>query len=91
MTPDTISPSFRQKKIINHTALMAGGGGHFNNNWGIMTYTQKKIMTGKLGQGVLKKQTQIYTINTWQKKSKKRPVLQTKFDEKFQKFHPLKE
>ena len=79
------------KKIINHTALMASGGGHFNNNWGVMTYSPKKLMTRKLWQGVVKKQTQIYTIITWQKKSKKRPVLQSKFDGKFKKIHPQKE
>ena len=78
------------KKIINHTALMASGGGHFNNSWGIMTYTPKKLMTRKLSQGVVKKQTQIYTIITWQQKSKKRPVLQSKFDRNFKNFTPRK-
>ena len=90
MTPDTISPSFRQK-ISSITLLSWPVGGHFNNHWGIMTYTPKKLMTRKLWQGVVKKQTQIYTIITWQKKSKERPVLQSNFDGKFQKFHLQKE
>ena len=81
---------YTKKNHQSHCSHGQWGGGHFNNNWGVMTYSPKKLMTRKLWQGVVKKQTQIYTIITWQQKSKNRPVLQSKFDRNFKNFTPRK-